>query len=1106
MIRARRNNVFSDNRHNENDNNGYNKINSEISNNLKSLEYLLSIKEITNCQNDNKEEPKSVFTLIDFTKRNLNYLKEDLIYYFSSQESLLYYKNCFEEEIKYEFYKDLNSENFFITQKERFKLILSKSKQNLNPQIKISKLSNFNDNFCLKNSLFQNNEINNQKLIRTNIITMKLDEYSYLITEQEIKEDKIITLMNDLKNIFYLSNIDIESIGLIQFNLFERYLISVLKLIENKINTKNDTKYLTAFSLICLDLLKSFKSQKLLFYIIKLLKRYKNILDLNQLNIYKDIIQFIPNNCFDINLLNKNIQKVLISDLRKILIDKYVIKKALNEIKLNINDYRTLNYDNYILIFIGCQNYLKEKSKESYFYYYKIDLNNNNIIVGKINLLNEDEERNKNIKIKDINFSVKKEFIYIFYIIENSSKYYLKYKIFNKYSINIEKEDKILFKQNFIPINLFNDNKYLYCISDTNQILLIKRNIKMNYKQYINCNFRLYENDLMYYREIKELSSFEMYNSLSFNNLFILINPITKDKYIAKFIFKEKETYILNIYEQMKEKPENDESIKIAYNDSQFIVTKIKGNSLLYDSTNKNFNNLIDKGILLLPFNTNLSNYNYSIHLDEYLIQEYSSIINIYGNFELINAEKENYLIKFPFSLCCNFDKNVLNYIIDNIIEDFNINSTKLNLIIILKQIICSLYNSEIFEEENIKVIFPYFKKMLFSPINPNKKIFNKILKEIIEISSYIRNNIIIDEFKFVFNGENNINIKSKFLMLELIFQQNKIKNYKDLYKYLIELERDYLTNLFEVNSTNLSYYYLYKKIMNTASESFYKEAEDIQDELISLIPCLLENIKIILELYKKNMNNKNNNVLKEYYFIYNSFSSRSLFFIIEYLLAHKNFLRKKEYIIKLYEILLIMDKYIINYNDCLDMNNIIEIKNNSFINEETEIKNYNLRDSIKQEIKLKEKKDLIITKRILSKNELKELENSIKINIKSEQHINQVKFIKEQDNIIYPNVSEINVEFNVANINNNKSDFIIHIIPLKDKELFNSYKENKDYEIISLIEKTIIHYLLSLFEDIISEIEKYNKDKIVKNQIKIFQTELFRYLSIPIHNQSYYK
>ena len=973
--------------------------------------------------------------------------------------------------------------------------------------MKISKLSNFYSSLCSKTSSIQINNKINQKLNNANLIGIKLDEFLYLYSEQEINEDKLIKYINELKDIFILKNIDMESLGFILFNFIEKNVICVLKIIESKLISKKSIINLTSFFNICLDILKSFKSSKLFFYIIQNLKRYKDILDLKSINIKKEEIQFIPNNCFNFNELNKNIKNILIKDLKKSLIDKGIIKDDININLFNIlKEYRIINYDKYLLIFYDISNYKNEKSKEYGLFYCKIDLINQNIIdLGRIYLLNEKER--DIIIIKDINITIKNEFIYIFYIIDNSGNYSLQYKIYNKYTINLIKESEIIIKENFIPMTLFNDNKYLYCISNTNQIFIIKKDNKLDDKKYKTCAFRLFENDLLYYSEIPELSQYEMYNSLYINNLFFLNNKVNKSKYIAKMI-NENENYILNIYE-MEQNPENDEQIKIAYNDNKFVLTKIKDNSLLYDMTSENFNNLMDKGIYLLPFNSNILNDNYYENIYEYLIKEYSSFLNICGNFELINAEKEKNIIKYPFSFCCNFDENILNFLIDTIIENTNFNLNKLNLIIILKQVVCSLYNAEILKEETIKKIIPYFKKLIFNNINSNEKIFNKILNEIIEISSYIKDNTIIefDEIYSILNEKNNninnINMKSKFLLFEFLFKQNKLKKTIKLYEYIIKLEKDYLLNIFENESINLSCYNIYKKLMLNASESLVKKIKNIHEKnIISLIPFLIENIQIIIELYNKKINNKKNN-LKEIPFLYNSFNFRIFFFLIEYFMANKIFLRNKEYIIQIYKTLMIMDKNKIDYNDIFDKNNIIEITNYSFLNndrENVEINNNITNSLIKMKIKLKEKKDIFIKTSFLPKEVFQELEKSIKINLISDQFYTTIKLNNNCKYYLYQNITEINIEFKIRNININKNSFSIRIIPLKNKKLLEeSLKYRKDYKIISSIEKCIIHYLLFLFEDIKSQIEKYNNDIIIKNLRKIFQSEVFKFLSIPI-------
>jgi len=571
-------------------------------------------------------------------------------------------------------------------------------------------------------------------------------------------------------------------------------------------------------------------------------------------------------------------------------------------------------------------------------------------------------------------------------------------------------------------------------------------------------------------------------------------------------MINENENYILNIYE-MEENSENNDQIKISYNDNKFVITKIKDDSLLYGITSENFNNLMDTGISLLPFNSNILNNNYSENMYEYLIQEYSSFLNLCGNFELINAEKEKNIIKYPFSFCCNFDQNILNFLIDAIIENTNINWNKLNLIIILKQVVCSLFNAEILKEEIIKKIIPYFKSLILKNINSNEKVFNKILNEIIEISSYIKDNTIIEfnEIYSMLNKENyninNMNMKSKFLLFEFLFKQNKLKKTIELYEYIIKLEKDYLLYIFENESFNLNCYNIYKKLMLIASESFVKGIKNIHEhKIISLIPFLIENIQIIIELYNKKINSKKN-ISLEVSFLYNSFLFRIFFFLIEYFMANKIFLRNKEYIIQIYKILLIINKNKIDYNDLFDNNNIIQITNYSFLNndmENTEINN-NIENSLTEmKIKLKDKKDICIKNSFLAKKDFQELENSIKINLISDQFYDTINLNNDNDYYIYNNVTEINIKFKI--INKNKNDFIIKIIPIKNKELLEvCLKNQKDYNIISSIEQCIIYYLLFLFEDIKSQIEKYNNNIIIKNLRKIFQYEVFKFLSIPM-------
>ena len=185
----------------------------------------------------------------------------------------------------------------------------------------------------------------------------------------------------------------------------------------------------------------------------------------------------------------------------------------------------------------------------------------------------------------------------------------------------------------------------------------------------------------------------------------------------------------------------------------------------------------------------------------------------------------------------------------------------------------------------------------------------------------------------------------------------------------------------------------------------------------------------------------------------------------------------------------------------CISDNNFREFKTTLDRSQRSseELSKY-IKKSIEELYHIKDKKDIFIKTSFLPKEVFQELEKSIKINLISDQFYTTIKLNNNCKYYLYQNVTEINIEFKIRNININKNNFSIRIIPLKNKKLLEeSLKYRKDYKIISSIEKCIIHYLLFLFEDIKSQIEKYNNDIIIKNLRKIFQSEVFKFLSIPI-------
>jgi len=511
------------------------KYNGKESSESPCLENLLSCN--YNEKNRNYKEKSNLY---EYKLRNINQLKEDLLYYYSSPETLLNYEKINEYEINYEFYKYINGENFVTSQKERNKLILSTL--NSKPITKEKTINDYNS-FMAKNSIVENNDIITQKLINLNIISQKLEEYSNLyLTEND--DNKIVSYLNEFKDIIIKNNIDNESLGFIHYKSIESYFCLVLNLIIKNIEKNNNIQNMITFVLNCIDILKYFKSINMLFLKIKFLKKHQNILESLKFKISKDIIHFVPNNCINFEKIYNSQYMSLIDDLNEYINNQNC--KELNSInifdKKDVNlyyDYWTFNYNDFLFIFIKTNNI-------DFLLYLEINLIDKKCInLGKINLPNKR-------KLIDINISIKLDFIYIFYLFENivnnNSKYCLKTEIYNQYTINLIKENEIELENSFIPTKLLNDNKYLYCLSNSNKIFIIKKNYKLNNQKYANCVIISYDKDMKFNKELNS-QSIKMYNCLSINDLIIIDDIDNKNKYIGKFICTSNDNYLINVFE-----------------------------------------------------------------------------------------------------------------------------------------------------------------------------------------------------------------------------------------------------------------------------------------------------------------------------------------------------------------------------------------------------------------------------------------------------------------------------------------------------------------------------------------------------------------------------
>ena len=464
-----------------------------------SLESLITSPLTLNIDDD-KEVNNEKTSIIDFKLKNMNKLLENILYYCSSPETLLNYKKNIDEESNYEFYKDLDCENFLLSQKKINKIISSISKSDFNTLFKHSKLRNYY-NFYSKNSFINNDS----KITNSNFIRKKLEEFT-LFYINEIDENKILTYLNELKDEFQKNKIDMQSLGLTLFNYIENSLCLILNLIRNKLT---ENKNLNNFLIICIDILESFKSTNLYFFIIKFIKDNKISLESSSFEDVKEKIHFIPNNIINFFQISSNINKKLITDLKKLIKDKN---------SLNLNDYWTLNYDDILFMFI-------KSFDNKFLLFLKFNLIDGNLIdEGKIELFANEKEN----KMIDIIITIKKEFIYVFYITEkiiNIVNYFLIYQIYNKYTMNLINKNEIEFEKSFFPSHLFTDFKYLYCFSNNNQVFMIKKNTKLNDKKYINCLVEIYDKNLKKSKETN-INNFKMNNFLCINNLFTLDNNI----------------------------------------------------------------------------------------------------------------------------------------------------------------------------------------------------------------------------------------------------------------------------------------------------------------------------------------------------------------------------------------------------------------------------------------------------------------------------------------------------------------------------------------------------------------------------------------------------
>ena len=1059
------------------------------------FEDLISFPKKLYEKNEDIDNNMNLLSIQEFKKEKINKLKEDIFYYCAPPEILNKLNNTIEDEKSYNIYQNLNAKNFLYSQNMRNKILKDKETK-LKSLIKDKNLSNIKElSGKLSNLEGIDKEEKNKQVENCSLITNQIENINYNYKEKNEKE-----VLEDLDNLVELikeNNISMKFLGYVTYNLFESNLCNLLdSLLQNKFEKSKSKDNIIKFGNILISIKDNIKSIKLLMLIIKFCNCHKDLLNSlksEQNNKESLVLKGIIN--FDKLFNEKNIKY-------KIKVDYNLLWNTEKIKNLNYNNYLSLHYEDNLFVFLNYKNNIKNKeenTKENYeniLYYIKINLNEKKVIDHDYIELIKDNEKNEE-KILDINISIKNEFIYIFYLTEKSDKKsYLKYKIYNQSTFGLIKEDKINIENSCIQ--LLNDNKYIYCIckeEDNYKILLIKKSQKIKeIQKYYNLSIYIEKEQL----KEKEFL-FKMHNCLSINNISILES--NEEKYTSYFTKTDKDEYILNIFKLEKninEENEEKKNIKLSYNNKIFLLTKFDKTGFNYLRSNKENNNLITDGISLLPFNSN--NYNNIININkniyEYLLEEYSSYLNIYGNYDLLNKETEKYLVEGYFVNCCNFKEYILDFFIKNMIKEKDNYEIILYDLIIIKQNICSLYNCGIFDEKKIKNLFSYLKEFIMKNIKEKKKsnLFNKILKEIICILSYINESKII-EIKDVENYINKEFDRTKLLLIELLLEQKSIQINEDLLNILINFDKTYLINAFNAIETNskevIKHYSLYNYIISKSNETIlikYFNDEEKLNRLIKMINPLMANMK---EIYQKYKNLQDNAYISNYSFLYCSFNFRLFYFIIQNIISKNIFLdNSMQESIK--NMFLFFDENNLkknNIKEYLDLNNIYEIKISSL---------KDLNDI--QEFKFEKYNNILIKTSYNSGNDLNEIINVSLINKKEEKYLLD---LNKETNLIFKNIKTIQINY----LNNKyelKNEIIIDIIPLKNEENYIKYKKNKDIKLINLIEKSILFYLLNSYNKIQILINEYEKDKLVVNNSKLYQNEIFKY--IDIKNKEKYK
>ena len=914
-----------------------------------------------------EEENERILTLSKFKELNLNKVKEDMLYYCSPADILSKLDTNNSEyllqESDSEFYNELSITSFLQRQNELIELMKEEKKIDKIEKYEKSKNLENIDNSVKSKLILEKEDLNRVNELLKNIQkTMKLF----------VKEKNVDVLLKSLKDIF--NNVDkfkinIELIGFDMFIIIENNLTLLIGIIE-KMFSKNEEaleKFIEEF----IEIMQYIKSNRLFFIIIQLLNKYKNIKTMKIL----ETCQIISDESVDLIQMINSIKFTKTINIKSI--DDFLLTKGYTVDEKSFaadNNFWTVNNKEELFIF-------RNKPNDNNIFFYKINIRKTSeeeniyqlLDFGKINLSNNDDDL-----IFEINISIKNDLIYICYLVnqklssteENKDSFKFEFGLYYQ----IYSTSMLLLKEGLIKINdfdclnstIYSDQKYLYVISDKSKLFILKKDYSMDNYKYNKFIIKSKEKDF-------SIMDYRYHNCFNLNNIILLESKSNDEELLMANFIKKDDEYVLNIIDINKTKREKNKEqyhkYKISYCDDIFLLVKIDHNIINLTKPDFTKNNLIDNGIQFLPFNNSSNCYLYNSISDitayKRFLMEFSTFVNLYGNFDLIKDDSVEIVEEYPYSLCLNFNLNNFNFLIDQMIsKDVDI-ETKLYSLIIIKQFICCLYNSKYLKNEQLVKFIEYLRQFVLD-INKNykddnlKKYINKLLKEIIFISSYLNEQEIIkvEEIKNFINDNNELSFKTKMLLLDLLLSQPSTQQNPELFNIFFEFDKTFLCNFFEEkpNKKNVfSNYKLYKNIMNKAlvlMENHYREKnnETNNKELFSLIEKITKNIEQICEIYEKSTDKE----LCQLPIFFHSINFTFFYLILQRLISNNYLGDNTDILTSLYNILLLFDKLDINKNfeKCLDLNNVLEIKNVAEENEgEEEETFYSINFKTKQNI-----------------------------------------------------------------------------------------------------------------------------------------------------------